>query len=320
MKLKIWVPLCLALTVVGGACQWRDQPAATINGQVITRESLTEEAATLAESPGFGSAYLGADLAGSNGNTMAIDALRQLLAVRIRDVVVSDELTARKIALSADDLASAEQAIDVANPSFAEVADAERSTVIRRQAVERRFRQVLEARGALKGFPADAESFYEANKANYVEVCLNGIVLDPTQTAEAADALGQLNGGRTFAEVAPKFDPDAVQTGGNLGCGPLATLTPDIRDQLTAAPLDKVVGPLRTPSSLVLVAVYKRTAQPYSAVAPDVDSDWAAAKQAKVQEAFAAWLEQTDLKVKVDPQFGYLTPTLTLSSEPVKGP
>ena len=318
MKQKIWLPLCLALGLVGGACQWRDQPAATINGQVITVKSLTDEANALAATPAFATTYLGTNVSGSNDKTVAIDALKRLLEVRIRALVIGEELATRGITLTAEDLASTQVTIAASEPSFADVADAVRREIVRRQAVERRFRDVLEADGALKGLPGDAASFYQANKDNYSEVCLNGIVLNPTESDAAAAALALLNTGRPFSEVAPKYDPKAAQTGGDLGCGSLATLSPDIRDQLIAVPLDNVVGPLRTTSSIVLLAVYKRTPQAYADVASEVNTDWAGAKQAVMQAAFASWLSTTRLHAKVDPRFGHLTPSLTLSSEPVK--
>ena len=334
MNKKSLVPLCLVLVlgIATGACQWRETNAATINGRAITLVSLQEEVENLAETPTFATTYLGTSIDSQAGSTTAaLEPLSNLLSLRIRDIVVTDELAARGIKLTADDLANTEDDLlasfaALASQSgdngvqgeFASLAEPQRREIVRRQAADRRLREDLAGK-ALAGFPADARTYLEANKDNYSEVCLNGIVFGLDADTKAGEALAQLNSGRPFGDVAKEFDPDAAQTGGNLGCAAMVGLAPSIRVQLATAPINKVLGPLQTTTSTVLVSVYKRTDSPFEAVADDVTADWQEIRDKRILDAYLVLLSERQPKAQIDPRFGYLTPNLSLTMDkPVK--
>ncbi len=188
---------------------------------------------------------------------------RSLLTSWITTEVLRDDLASRGIEITDDDRAQTEQQLSV-DPSWADA-----SAAVRDFFVETVFDRET-------GTPeAELAARYADGPAAIGVACVRALIVETD--AEAADALGRLEAGESFSDVAAdvSFDPSAADGGAltdpNSGLPCLSwesfqsSANPALVDPLASATPGATVGPLALESGVVLLQV-----RPYDEVADAV--------------------------------------------------
>lgn len=120
---------------------------------------------------------------------------------------------------------------------------------------------------------ADIEAYYRSHQDEFeipARATVHAVVLDKTPTAadtaasmqRAEAVLQEILGGADFAEVAAResADPSTAPIGGALGIFPQGRMTPPFDSAVFAAPLDQVVGPVKSSFGFHVLEVLDRWA------------------------------------------------------------
>lgn len=193
---------------------------------------------------------------------------RSLLTSWITTEVLRDDLASRGIEITDDDRAQTEQQLSV-DPSWADASAAVRDFFVEVNTVQTVFDRET-------GTPeAELAARYADGPAAIGVACVRALIVETD--AEAADALGRLEAGESFADVAAdvSFDPSAADGGAltdpssGLPCLSWATFQSSANaalvDPLASATPGATVGPLTLESGVVLLQV-----RPYDEVADAV--------------------------------------------------
>lgn len=153
----------------------------------------------------------------------------------------------------------------------------------------------------------DAEQALADSPSDWVaEACVSHILL--ATNAEAHDALGRLDAGEDFADLAAELsqDPGSGAAGGSLGCADPAGYVPEFGSAVRLAPIGEVAGPVSSEFGSHVLIVESRT----PSTVEEVREAMAAERQALADQlAFplvTAWLDETvaAAAVTVDPKRG----------------
>ena len=101
----------------------------------------------------------------------------------------------------------------------------------------------------------DIEAEFEANADQYRNACIKHILVDTEE--EAIEVQERLDAGEDFAEVAGEvsIEPQAAETGGDLGCSVLARYVPEFIEGSKNAEVGVVTDPVETEFGFHLILV-----------------------------------------------------------------
>ncbi len=177
--------------------------------------------------------------------------------------------------------------------------------------------------GARVDGTARAKAYYEANKAQFQQICLD--VIAATQEAPLDAAKAELTGGKSsFATVAKAVagqQPAAAdgtpsvalgeKADGNVGCIPVTNLSnlfasPDQLTNLTGAKPNSLVGPLPVAGGgYMLFRVRKTTVQSFAQAQPSIEQALGPAGTNEAQQALNTYLTKAD--IRLNPRIGTWT-------------
>jgi parvulin-like peptidyl-prolyl isomerase len=322
--------------------------AATVNGTVITRQSLFDDLDALASS-----ATLRAEggISGASDGSYAMSFVSQVLSARIVDVLVRQELDRRGVQVTDADR---QQASDAFDQGYGELAT-ELPEAFRDRQIEALAAQGALARSLGEEEPeptgvteADIRAYYDDNIDRIMEqvggeiACVSHILVsfsdspaatDPTPDQEQAareeadELAARLAAGEDFEVVATaeSDDPGSAQAGGDLGCQPPdAGFVAEFEEAMFSEPVGEVSEPFRTEFGYHLVLVRSRGIVPFEEVRDQIEALLQEQAQAQSQSPLGAWITQAirDADVDVDPQFGSFAPEQAPQSvvAPPEGP
>ena len=312
---RLVIPL-LAIGALGlGACGWRSDVAASVDGTDIGTTSLQQDTRDLLRQPDFASLYLNsATPGGSTDERLPTAALAVLLNRRISEAMVQRELAARNITVSDDDLRDAEADLleqlgqqdgqaqgsgqSDLQAAFSQLPDPLRNRLIRAEASATALRDELAA-ADLATFPADAHAYYDAHPEVFAQYCLSSIPVDDEE--QGKELIRQTKGGTTLAELVAR---QKGQAEGCLAGYELDQLPEELAGSLRAAQPGDVVGPLQAQGSPLLVGVTSRDVPAYAQVADQASARYRIARAAAEDPAWKAWLATQKPDVTIDPRFG----------------
>jgi hypothetical protein len=318
---RLVIPLLVLGALVAGACSWRSDVAASVDGRDISASDLEADARALIGQPAFADLYLNSSVdaeAKTADMRLPTSALAVLLSRRISDLMVQSELSARGITVpdSAVQAAESDLAAQLAEReaqnqtgqgpnlrgAFAQLPAALRTRVLRAEASATALRDELAAK-ELASFPADARAYFDAHPEVFAQYCLVSIPVDDEVQGKAL--VRQTQGGTTLGELV------ARQKGQDEGCAAgyqLDQLPGDLADGLRSAKAGAVIGPFQGQSSLLLVGLTSRTVPPYEQVAAEADTQYRQARSTAEDPAWKAWLANKKPRVDVDPRYGTWDP------------
>lgn len=314
MTRRLVAPVALAALVAIGGCGLFRQTAATVNGSVITVDDLERELAWLQAVPEFRQAALGdaqveGDVRGALSAQIVALGLNRIVVFRIVDQEVGrrglnlteadrrqalTDTVAQLTAVLGDEF----RAVDVFNALPVDF----KLALIDRQAKANVLQRSLPA-----GQPTldQLRAFYEANRQRFEKVCAR-YVLSRTQEA-SRDALARVRRGEDFALVARELsvDPNAVQTGGDVGCFGRGGVEQTFSERAFETRLGEVAGPVEAPNvGWYLILVYDRQGDTFDRARDEVakafrESGPAIAFQSLIQGLLG------DARVNVNPRYGH---------------
>lgn len=147
----------------------------------------------------------------------------------------------------------------------------------------------------------DVETEFEANADLYRNACVRHILVETEE--EAQDVKTRLEEGEDFAVVAGEvsIEPQAAETGGDLGCSNLSRYVPEFIEGVTAAEVGEVTDPVESEFGWHVILV------------DEIDDDAAVRETIRTQlettgetAFFQDWILQAleDADVSVDEDFG----------------
>lgn len=129
----------------------------------------------------------------------------------------------------------------------------------------------------------------------------NPIASPETQLALAEDIVKQLNGGKSFEELARTYSKDAfVEQGGLQEKLPRTDLSPEFAAILFDAPEDKVIGPLQDPRGFTIAKVIEKhlgVPPPLSSVRPMIEER---VRRKKTSGQYDRWIESRRKRAMIE--------------------
>ncbi|HEY4378390.1 MAG TPA: hypothetical protein VGM93_14590, partial [Acidimicrobiales bacterium] len=145
------------------------------------------------------------------------------------------------------------------------------------------------------------EKIYEADKAQFAEVCVRAIIT--TTKADADKALLDIKGGTDFITEARKVSVDSTSSDGTPTCIPMASAAQVFGNSIATATVGTVVGPaVGNGGAYVLGQVASFTTAPFSQARSQIESSVPAPGTTEAQAAYQRLLKT--VKVSVDPRYG----------------
>ncbi|HZU71443.1 MAG TPA: peptidylprolyl isomerase [Acidimicrobiales bacterium] len=296
-----------ALALVAGACNPVNPYAALVNGQAISQTAVNVELQAIRNSPQYMAQLQNAQVTvtGQGESTYSPSFVSQVLSRQIGLKLVSEEVQARHIPITADDLAAAEQDVrsEFSFPGeFASLPRSYQQTLIERQAEV----TALEARlSGVKVDSAAVAAYYQEHRAAMVNVCVQHILV--TSQAEAQAIKAQLDGGADFAQLAQadSIDQGSASAGGQLGCGPAAQYVPQFARAVETLPLNVVSDPVQSQYGWHIIEVTARSPLTLAQAAPQIRQQLLSSAGQSIGDWLARGLARAD--IVVDPRYGHFS-------------
>lgn len=284
-------PLFALVALILTACAAVESPAASVNGEEISIESLQDELKVIRGNEAYRAALeqaYGTELAGAGTGTFSAAFTAQVLSLQVYYELLEQALADRGVRVTDDDVEEArgtveEQVASLGEGVLEEFPDAYRDRLARQEAVIN-----LAVEEAAKEVEVACVSHILITTENRSED-------EARQLIESLEA--QLEAGADFAEVAREHseDPGSGAQGGDLGCGPAGRFVPEFDDAAFSQEVGEVGEVVQTDFGFHLVLVTSRE------TGGDV-GDQAA------QEALNAFVIEVicgeDADVDVNPRFG----------------
>ena len=248
--------LVLAALVVTGCGDVAANPAATVNGEELSIDSLQVELDAIRENEDYRSALEqahGAEFAGAGKGTFGAQFTARVLSLRVYYELLEQGLAERGVEVAEADLDEAEDAVRQQLSQFGDGMFGRFPASYRRQLVRQ------EAVVALAAETAGAE----------VEVACASHILVTTENRTDAEARrlvqeiqAELDGGADFAEVARarSEDPGSAPNGGDLDCGGPGRFVPTFDAAVFEQEVGEVGDPVQTDFGYHLILVESREA------------------------------------------------------------
>jgi len=281
-----------ALAVLLAGCgTFEKGPAATVNGDDITDQTLHDELDAVRENDGYRTLMeqqLGQESPGDGEGTFATPFVSNLLSERVYFTLIEQELERDGVSVGQErsDAARAELE-ERGGQDFADLPEAQQDALVQRVAVLAALDEEVGPR------------YFEENKADFDTVCVSHVLVaiegrsDAEARARAEELKAMIDGGTAFRTVASEQsdDPGASAQGGDLGCGSRGRFVPEFEDAAYALEVDELSDPVQTQFGYHLIRVEDRTPAQYQDV---IDS---------VRQQLLTKLA-TDAEVTVDPRYG----------------
>jgi parvulin-like peptidyl-prolyl isomerase len=281
-----------ALAVVLAGCgTFEDGPAATVNGDEITDETLHDELDAVQDNEGYRTLMeqqLGQESPGDGKGTFATPFVSNLLSERVYFTLIEQELDRSGVSVSEERSAAARAELEErGGQDFADLPAAQQDALVQRVAVLATLDEEVGPR------------FFEEHQADFDTICVSHVLVategrsDAEAQARAEDLKASIDGGTAFRTVANEEsdDPGAAAQGGDLGCGSRGRFPQAFEDAAYALEVDEVSDPVRTQFGYHLIRLEDRSTAQYQDVSDSV-------RQQIISEL------AIDADVTVDPRYG----------------
>lgn len=138
----------------------------------------------------------------------------------------------------------------------------------------------------------EQKAIVEQNKTRHILIRVNDLVSESEAKAKIERLRDRIAGGTKFEEIAKLGSEDgSAQKGGELGWMSPGETVPEFEAAMTKAPLNTVVGPVRTQFGFHLLEVTERRSQDVTAERTR-QSARVALRERKADEAYQTWLRE----------------------------
>ena len=294
------IPLVLG-ALFASACSTFAVAAATVNGQKIRETQVEDELDRVRADPTF------QDLLRRQADELRGVARRNILTGLIRQAILEQEARRRDIEVTQEQINRlVEQEAQRQGMTIEQFRRANNLSPADARIIGERIVRQFELRRRVTEQVDVSESevrrAYDAQKEAFEEVNLLRITVR-TQT-DARRVLQELDGGETFARLAPRLSiDDLAEDGGDMGYVPLASLPPQAQTAIQNTVDGGVTEPIVGANGIEIYRVVSRRSRPFSAVEDDLRNQLA--DQAR-EQAFEDWLNARlrRASVVVNPKYG----------------
>ncbi|HVE91549.1 MAG TPA: SurA N-terminal domain-containing protein [Actinomycetota bacterium] len=300
MRSRHLIVLAAACALAATSCAALTPAAAIVNSEKIPESEVEQEVLQLREDP---EAKEFLKEASGRGQLR-----RQILGTLIRTEVSRQYAERNRISVTEADV---DRDIEQARAqvggeeAFEEILKSRKISrdrlrvLIRRNALQQRIAEI--AAKDVRLDEAVSRSFYDQNPSRFPEVRVSQMTL--RTRPEAEQAMAQVNSGRPFAEIAraQSVDP-AARSGGDVGWLSAEQFGP-AGEQVQAAPIGGIVGPLQVAGGFAVYQVRERRTAPFEEVRPQIEQQLS--QQAR-EQALQQFLERElkGAKIVVNPKYG----------------
>lgn len=289
--LRLLLPLSILLAACGGT---GGQVAATVNGEDVTVDDINQ----LVSADGAIDADLfRTQLQGRIVALVVLDAAEEQFGITATDEQIETQYQEFRTQLEAQG-ESYEAALETNGITDERVRQAAREQVVATALQER----LIEDAPAVTDEQVADE--FDANSIVYRTACIRHILVSTEE--EALDVKARLDAGEDFATVAGEtsLEPQAEQTGGDLGCSTLNRYVPEFTAGALTADVGVVTAPVQTEFGYHLILV------------ESIDDDAAVEEAIRAQLVnvnqgtfFNEWIQDVlrEADVTIDEKFGTWT-------------
>lgn len=288
-----------ALAVLLAGCgTFEEGPAATVNGDEITEQTLRDELDAIRDNEGYRTLMeqqLGQESPGDGKGTFATPFVSNLLSERVYFTLIEQELARGDVAVGGDreDAARAELE-ERGGQDFADLPQAQQDALVQRVAVLAALDEEIGPR------------FFEEHQADFDSVCVSHVLVategrSEAEARERAEELkASIDGGAAFRTVASEEsdDPGAAAQGGELGCGSRGRFPAAFEDAAYELEVDEVSDPVQTQFGYHLIRVEDRNPAQYQDVIDSVRqrilTDLATDADVTVDRRYGEWQESSE--------------------------
>jgi foldase protein PrsA len=310
--------LALFVAVLGLAACGDDEPApaAVVDGTEITEQSVVDELEAIAgnadylESLEQSLEQSGLAVLGDEEDTFNSAFAAQVLSRQIQYTIVSNEVARRELVVDDACEAAARDELVSGLASFSATGDGDAiyeafPPAYRDQLVSWNA-GVLALQGDLAEQPcvneAAIEDYFEANRAEFTQVCARHILVATLEEAEAIET--ELAAGADFATIATErsTDPGSGAQGGDLGCAAAGGYVEGFNEAVLSQPIGEVGPPVESQFGFHIVVVDSRE----DAELEDVRDQVTSVLASNVQTGFGEWFNNamSAAEVTVDARYG----------------
>jgi parvulin-like peptidyl-prolyl isomerase len=329
VKKLLFLPVALvALAVLGGACGPVSSYAATVNGERLSQQSLTDELEAIRDNKDYAQAVEqalaqgGEKLAGSGKNTFDAGFVAQVLTRQIFLELVAQELKDRKIEVKPADLDKArkdqeqqfEQQFE-GKKVWEAFPESYRDTLVLRSA------QVNVLQEALSKAPDEAaiKAYYDEHVKEFEATCTRHILasfpgdrrsdpsppppdVDAATKAKAQGWKDRIDKGEDFAAMAKaeSGDTGSGARGGDLGCE--GGFVQEFTDAVNGLQPGQTSGPVMTQFGYHIIQVVSRKQKTLEEAKPQIEQTLSQESQNAVQGFLEEAVEKAN--VKINPKYG----------------
>lgn len=284
---RIILPLSIVLAACGGA----GGVAATVDGVDITVEDIQS---LVAAEGAVDAEFFRTQLQGEIVSLAVLGAAQEQFGITASDEDIETQYQEFKTQLESS-AESYEAALEANGITDKRVRQAARQQIIADALRE----QLIDETPAIDG--AEVATELDANSEAYRNGCIKHILLETEE--EALEVKARLDGGEDFATVAGEtsIEPQAAQTGGDLGCSTLNRYVPEFSVGALAAEIGVVTEPVQTEFGyhLILVESIDDDAAVETAIRTQLES-------IAQQTYFSEWIQEvlTSTEISVDEEYG----------------
>jgi foldase protein PrsA len=266
----------VAFVVAGGlglsACQGTAPMAATVNGHRITQAAVVSELNAIVANKDYTAAIQASNTAvvGAGGSgTFDLAFTNRVLSRQILYELIHEEVVRRHLVVGPNEIkaAAAAQLAQIGKDSTNTKDLFPEFTVTYQDLLSRRAAEFTALQNDLGG-PNDAavQSYYNANKAQFVQNCASHILVATQAQADSLHA--QLVAGADFATLAKQFSTDSASAvkGGDLGCAPAGTYVAEFEAALQVLAVGQLSPVVHSQFGYHIIKLTARQAQPVSTV------------------------------------------------------
>ena len=259
-------PLLALLGVLLTSCSSvAPSPAATVNGEDISVESLQDELKIIRGNQAYREALeqsYQVQLAGTGKGTFGSAFTAQILSLKVYYELLEQSLAEHEALPGRADIAASRRNVQqqLGTLGGKRFSRAYIDQLARQDALVTKAQEEATT-GAI------AREFFEENRDDFRQACVSHILVS-TETRDEAEAerlaeeiKAQLDAGADFATLARERsdDPGGAQTSGDLDCGPKGRFVPEFDEAVFEQPLNEVSDPVKTEFGFHLILVRSRS-------------------------------------------------------------
>jgi parvulin-like peptidyl-prolyl isomerase len=288
-----------ALAVLLAGCgSFEEGPAATVNGDEITDQTLHDELDAIQDNEGYRTLMeqqLGQESPGEGKGTFATSFVSNLLSERVYFTLIEQELARDDVSVGAERADAARAELEErGGQDFADLPAAQQDALVDRVSVLAALDEEVGPR------------YFEEHKADFDSVCVSHVLVategrsEAEAEARAEELKASIDGGADFATVASEEsdDPGAAAQGGELGCGSRGRFPAAFEDAAYALEVDEVSDPVQTQFGYHLIRVEDRNPAQYrdviDSVRQQILTDLATDADVTVDRRYGEWQESSE--------------------------